>query len=350
MVRDSPWITKATMTDFVYLLTSEWFLIKMIKKIYAVLLPLVLVGCQSTTPPDWYNVETVNDPNYIYSVGEGRSLNLAKKSALGQINEQLWTQVDSSFTKNDSFRKINDGALSYENVKSTVNAKSAQLTLIGTEYLRSEQNDVAYYVQARVKRDNVKAQILTEIDQIESNAEVELKNLSHQDRLTWWLENNNLEDELADLYVRIGILSTMNEKRAVDITYLPTLVAEVDQVKSSILVYIKPDVNDKKSAAFIAEKFGAVGINTTTRKSRSISHILIMNSDYRKNMVGDAFITTKVTELSLRNINGQTLSTSEVISTGNSVSNFKLSHEGAERHFSSQIEEKGIWTALGLQL
>ncbi|MEZ8140857.1 LPP20 family lipoprotein [Enterovibrio sp. FF113] len=322
----------------------------MIKKIYAALLPLLLAGCQSTTPPDWYIVETVNDPSYIYSVGEGRSLNLAKKSALSQINEQLWTQVDSSFSKDDSFRKINDGALSYESVKSTVNAKSAQLTLVGTEYMRSEQNDIAYYVQARVKRDNVKSQIESELSQIESNAEAQLKNLSHQDTLTWWLENNDLEDELSELYVRIGILSTMNEKGANEITYLPKLVATVDQVKSSIFVYIKPDANDKKSAAFVAEKFGAVGINTTTRKSRAVSHVLSMQSDYRKNMVGDAFITTKVTELSLRNIKGQTLSTSEVISTGNSVSNFKLSHEGAERHFSAQIEEEGIWKSLGLKI
>ncbi|OEE57681.1 hypothetical protein A1OK_17120 [Enterovibrio norvegicus FF-454] len=321
----------------------------MMKKIFAALLPMIIVGCQSTTPPDWYIVETVNDPSYIYSVGEGRSLNLAKKSALSQINEQLWTQVDSSFTKDDRFRQINDSSLSYENVKSTVNAKSAQLTLIGTEYLRSEQNDIAYYVQARVKRDNVKSQIESELSQIESNAEAQLKNLSHQDTLTWWLENNDLEDELSELYVRIGILSTMNENGANEITYLPKLVATVDQVKSSIFVYIKPDANDKKSAAFVAEKFSAVCINTTTKMSQSVSHILTMNSDYRKNKVGDAFITTKVTELSLKNNKGQTLSTSEVISTGNSVSNFKFSHEGAERHFSAQIEEKGIWPSLGLQ-
>ncbi|WP_394209183.1 LPP20 family lipoprotein [Enterovibrio calviensis] len=321
----------------------------MMKKIYAALLPMIIAGCQSTTPPDWYIVETVNDPSYIYSVGEGRSLKLAKKSALSQINEQLWTQVDSSFTKDDRFRQINDSSLSYENVKSTVNAKSAQLTLIGTEYLRSEQNDIAYYVQARVKRDNVKNQIESELNQIESNAEAQLKNLSHQDTLTWWLVNNDLEDELSELYVRIGILSTMNEKGANEIIHLPKLVATVDQVKSSIFVYIKPDANDKKSAAFVAEKFSAVGINTTTKMNQSVSHILTMNSDYRKNKVGDAFITTKVTELSLKNKKGQTLSTSEVISTGNSVSNFKFSHEGAERHFSAQIEEKGIWPSLGLQ-
>ncbi|WP_407333999.1 LPP20 family lipoprotein [Enterovibrio sp. 27052020O] len=321
----------------------------MIKRIYAALLPLIIAGCQSTTPPDWYVVETVNDPSYIYSVGEGRSLNLAKKSALSQINEQLWTQVDSSFTKDEQFRQLNSSSLSFENVKNTVTAKSAQLTLIGTEYLRSEHNDIAYYVQARVKRDNVKSQIESELNQIESNAKAQLKNLSHQDTLTWWLENNDLEDELSDLYVRIGILSTMNEKDAGDITYLPKLVAKVDQVKSGIVVYIKPDANDRKSAAFLAEKFGAVGINTTTTMTRTVSHVLSMNSDYRKNKVGDAFITTKVTELSLQNNKGQTLSTSEVISTGNSVSNFKLSHEGAERHFSEQIEEKGIWQSLGLQ-
>lgn len=321
----------------------------MVKKLVLSLLPLVMVGCKSTTPPEWYLSETVNHPDYIYAVGEGRSLNLAKKSALSQINEQLWTQVDSSFTMNEQFREINNSSLSYENVQSSVSAKSAQLTLTGAEYLNTDQNDIAYYVQARIKRTNVENQLKSDLNKIDSEAKAEINNLSHQDKLLWWLENQNLGEKLSEYYVRAGILSSMDEQVPSNTNQLFELVKLSEKVKSDLLIYIKPDSQDRKSAGFIAEKFTPLGISTTPKWSKSVSHTLIMDSEYRKGKVGDAYITTKVTQLSLKNRSGKTIASSEIIATGNSVSNFKLSHEGAERHFSQQIEEVGIWHSLGIK-
>ncbi|MEZ8145171.1 LPP20 family lipoprotein [Enterovibrio norvegicus] len=131
-----------------------------------VFFPVLFSGCQSTTPPDWYAVEQVNHPEYVYAVGEGRSLNLAKKSALSGVNSQLWTQVDSTFSMNDVYKRINDDSTSYETTSNKINAKSAQVTLTGVEYVQSEKNDVAYYAQARVGRDNIKSQLSSEIKQI----------------------------------------------------------------------------------------------------------------------------------------------------------------------------------------
>jgi hypothetical protein len=44
----------------------------------------------------------------------------------------------------------------------------------------------------------------------------------------------------------------------------------------------------------------------------------------------------------------KTISRSEIISTGNSVTNYKYSDEGAARHFNEQVKEQGVWIALGL--
>ncbi|KXF83444.1 LPP20 family lipoprotein [Enterovibrio coralii] len=319
------------------------------KKLSLILLPFLMVGCKSTTPPDWYFSEETNNPSYIYAVGEGRSLSLAKKNAVGQINEQLWTQVDSSFTQHDQFREINNSSLSYQNVQNTVNAKSAQLTLTGTEYLKTDKNDIAYYVQARIKRDNVESQLKSELAQINNDAKASLIKLTHQDKLLWWLENSDLSGELSDYYVRKGILSSMESDAGSSNSHLFDLIKQSDKIKSELLILIKPDSQDKKSATFLSEKFSPLGISTTQRWSRAVSHVLVMDSEYRKSRVGDAFITTKITNLSLKDTSGITISSYEIIATGNSVSNFNLSHEGAERHFSQQIDEMGVWSSLGIQ-
>lgn len=321
----------------------------MFKRLVFGSLALMLSGCESTTPPDWYVLETNSDSDYIYAVGEARTLNLAKKSALANINEQLWTQVDSSFSSDEQFRAINDESLRNENVRNSVNAKSAQLTFTGTEYLKTDQNDIAYYVQARVKRENVKDQLLAELSQIEEQSVRVIKNFSHQDKLVWWLNNRDLSDEISDYYVRVGILTSMGLKYDTENSQLIRLIPKVSQAKSDLYIYIQPGRQDKRSAAFISEKFNLEGISTTQKWSAKNSHVLKMDSEYRQSKVGDAYITTKVTQLTLKNKQGKTISSGEIISTGNSVSNFKLSHEGAERHFSQQLDEMGIWHALGLK-
>ncbi|MBE1273646.1 hypothetical protein EH171_01855 [Enterovibrio baiacu] len=314
-----------------------------------VLFPVLFSGCKSTTPPDWYAEEHVNHPEYVYAVGEGRSLNLAKKSALIGVNSQLWTQVDSTFSMNDVYKRINDDSTSYETTSNKINAKSAQVTLTGVEYVQSEKNDVAYYVQARVGRDNIKSQLSSEVKQIESAAKSKIENLSHQDKLLWWLDNRGSEVKLEDLYVRLAILSSLGCDEKNSVVYLPELLGDISKVKSELLVSIRPDKKDRKSAAFISERFSVEGIATTQSSSRQATHILIMKSEYRRGMVGDAYITTKLTDLVLKNKAGKTLASNEIISTGNSMTSYKLSQEGAERHFSALLEEAGIWQAVGLK-
>jgi 3-dehydroquinate synthase class II len=55
-----------------------------------------------------------------------------------------------------------------------------------------------------------------------------------------------------------------------------------------------------------------------------------------------------VSNVEIVNKESKTVSRSEIISTGNSVTNYKYADEGAARHFDEQIKEKGIWKALGL--
>ncbi|PMN89758.1 hypothetical protein BCT23_21840 [Enterovibrio norvegicus] len=327
----------------------NWIIRRTITLIFLGLLLVIPLGCQSTQPPQWYtDNNNVKNTKYIYALGEGRSLSAAKIAAISDINSQLWTQVDSSFSMNDVYRKINENSAYHESVNRKVNAKSAQVTFTGVEYVESDKNDFSYYVKARIEREKVKSQLLLGVGEIESVAKSKIENLAHQDKLTWWLDNQGIENKRKDLYVHLAILASLDNDYKYEIKYLPKLVDEISEVKSGLLLLIRQDKKDRKSANFVSEKLSGEGIATTKKLSRRTTHVLDMESEYRRGIVGDAYITTKLTNLIVKDKSGKVLSRNEVISTGNSLTNYYLSQEGAERHFSELLEEAGIWNAFGL--
>ncbi|WP_305809831.1 LPP20 family lipoprotein [Photobacterium kishitanii] len=122
-----------------------------------------MMGCQSTTRPDWYSNIAGNDIDYIYAVGDGRSLSSAKKSALSQINEQLWTQVSSSSAYIEQFKQVNDNQFSHQSADNRINTQSAEMIFTGIEFLQSAQDDAGFFVQARIKRENIKNQLKADL-------------------------------------------------------------------------------------------------------------------------------------------------------------------------------------------
>ncbi|MFS1430593.1 hypothetical protein LMH73_026615, partial [Vibrio splendidus] len=98
----------------------------------------------------------------------------------------------------------------------------------------------------------------------------------------------------------------------------------------------------------LGNQLSVFNIATSTSNQKIQTHILKVNSERRRNKVGDAFISTLISDVKVINMKAKTISRSEIISTGNSVTSFKYADEGAARHLNEQVKEKGIWTALGL--
>jgi len=318
------------------------------KSLFTILFSTVtLIGCQSTGSPEWYTKPPVNDENYIYSNGKGRSLNSAKNSALSQINSQLWTQVDSDFSMNESSRTINEKSLNSSYIDNNVNTSTAQISFSGIEYLKSEASEYDYYVQARIKRETIVKQLISDIERIENQAKNRLLALKHQDKFIWWMDNQDPEKQLSDIQVRLAILSGMDKQIDVDVIYTPQLIKQVSETGSDILVRIVNSKNDLKSSDFLASKLAKHGVMTTKKRSKKVTHALTLTSEYRQDKIGEAFISTKLTQLKLINSQGKLIANNELISTANSLTSYKLSKEGAERHFSAQIDELGLWQAMG---
>lgn len=319
-----------------------------IKHLFTLILSAaVLIGCQSTGAPKWYGSHPINDDIYLYADGKGRSLNAAKNSALSQINSQLWTQIDSEFSMNDSSRSINERELNSSYIDNKVNTSTAQISFSGIEYTKSQVNESSYFVQARIKRTAIEEQLISDITHIELDSKNRLNELKHKDKFIWWMENEDPQSRLDDIQVRLAILSGLNKRTDVAVIYTPKLVNLVPKTGSDILVRIVNSKHDLKSSDFLANKLAKHGVLTTKKRSNKVTHALTLTSEYRQSKIGKAFISTKLTQLKLVNSQGKLIANNELISTANSLTSYKFSKEGAERHFSAQIDELGLWQAIG---
>ncbi|NLS11997.1 hypothetical protein HGP28_03710 [Vibrio sp. SM6] len=315
--------------------------------LYVFLISILLVACKSTSIPSWYLVDETSE-NQVTAVGEGFSLKQAKLAALEGINSRLWTQVESSLSTKESVRNINEDEFISSYTNNDLKSNTSKITFNSVKFIKSEQAGDLFYVKASVSKDSLIDQMTKEIEMAEEDAKIQYKNKNSSDPIRWWLENRNIDEKVEYVFVRKSILSGLKHNIRIDTKFINKLYSEMDLYKGDILIRI--DNNSKsKHSLFVSEIINKQGIKTTRKKSKNNSHVLQIENIYREAEVGDAFIATVITEFSLKNRKGEIIGQSELISTGNSVTNFSFAKEGAERHFADQLANKGIWNSLNIQ-
>lgn len=248
----------------------------------------------------------------------------------------------------DTVRETNGNGFSNSLVDNKVNTKTESLTLNGIEYVQMEENDLGAFVEVRVKRSLVTQQLIREINDLNRKSEIELDALAHEDKLLWWLDNRSVYKTEHDASVRIAMLSSLKPSYKPDISSIEELTIVHQKLSSQINIRLSSDRESRKAIELLGNQLSEFNIATSTSKNKNQTHVLKVESERRRNKVGDAYISTLVSNIKIVNNKSKTVSRSEIISTGNSVTSYKYADEGAARHFDKQIKKKGIWTALGL--
>ncbi|OLQ72811.1 hypothetical protein BIT28_06380 [Photobacterium proteolyticum] len=311
---------------------------------------LTLSSCQSTAIPEWVTQPNVETNEHYFVVGQGRNILQAQNNALSQITKRLWTQVESSSYSRNILRQTN----SDENFQSLndlkIKTKTAPVILSGAHFTKSKKIDeYTYYVEAKISKSDIAYQLERELNEIEAEAKRQLHALSSTDPLVWWLRNRNVNQVRANALTRSTMLAAVSEQPS--LTWMPVvneLQRKVDAVKASTVIYIKGSKRDKWMIKMLANQLSQEGISTTSSPATQYSHEIIFDTDWRQQYLMEAYITTVSANLLTRSKNSSVLGSHEVIATGNSVSSYKMAQEGAARHFSHQLEEQGVWVALGI--
>lgn len=306
-------------------------------------------GCQNTPKvPDWYLSVEADDGEYYYSVGRGRSLNQAKKVSLNQISEKLWTQVKSSNKLREVVRSNNDKE-SYQTFNDfNIRTNSALLTFTGAEYLKSENSNEEFYVATRIKKSVIAKQLERELKDIDQTSKDQVNALQYEDDLLWWLKNRNTSERKKEILIKKSILSVMRPDLTVETANFESLLSKIKKVRDKIVFYVSSTRIEPRFNQFIKDTLTKEGLKTVSNK-RKATHFFMMSINHKQSKVGSAYITTVISDLSIKNKKQHNIASVEVISSGNSISNYAISSEGAARHFKQQIEESSIWQMLGVE-
>lgn len=319
-------------------------------KLSAIFLGLTLVAaCQSTSKtPDWYLNPMVTNAAELVAVGQGASLHQAKQKAMSALNQQLWTEVKSSGLSRNIANDIN-GQEHYQQLNDfSVNTKTSAVILNGVIFSKAQQAGDTFYVEAKVAKDNVKAQLIADIENYNSQAQFELGTLAQTDPLVWWLRNVDVSELESSMASRLSMLSALSSTNIIPNNLIPKLKARVAEVHSGIKVVIAATAQDRWMKKSITAYFTEYEIQVVDSDKDSFSHKLILDSDWRKNYISDMYISTVQVNLVLKNNHNLVVASNEIIANANSVTSFERADEGASRRFSAELEEQDFWKALGL--
>lgn len=316
------------------------------KRLSIIGMAAIQFACQS--PPEWAESQVkASDNRYLYGVGTGITPTGAQQSAVNQISAQLWTQLESTYRARDTQTSLNGRSHMSSVQDSQIRAATETLTFNGIEYPQRDKVNDVYYVQAMVDKAVFALQLQQELDTLNHNATQALQNAQYQDALLWWRSQSRITEYLHQAQVRVSLLSYLQPQSNPSLNSLRQLADKVAQVQSELLIYVKHSKQDKLLASLLTSKLNQQHIATTTFPSNAVTHTIELRTSRSQSYLSQAYITTQTLHVKTQNRAKRTLASNEIIATGNSVSSYSYAEQGATRHAISQVEQQGLWTALG---
>ncbi|MFA6144720.1 MAG: LPP20 family lipoprotein [Sulfurimonas sp.] len=302
--------------------------------------------------PSWYfNPPSDNETSW-YGVGEGNSLRQAKDSALSDIASKLSVTISSKVSK--SVTQSSTGMLSTYNQNVNVNQESEvkKMSFNNFEVVSSSQNDSKALVLVQVdKAKFLKDQLQTLTDTVK-----DLDGLQQAPQGKSILEQyqafKSMEPDVEKAKTIISILTTF------DIPFERTKMSQavndyrdsMDAVRSKIEFYINADNDSRYCSDVLKEALATEKIKTSRYLNRNNKNIVVVDLDTEvtsKQLYG-AYMVNARTSVSLKSTEGSTLSTFIVESRGSSSLDRATALKNASNNFKQQVNEKGIFTFLGI--
>jgi len=315
-----------------------------------VLIALGIALIASESVPSWYfNPPSDNETSW-YGVGEGSTLRQAKDSALADIASRLSVTISSKVSKNAT--QTSTGAFSSYNQNVNVNQESEvkKIAFNNFEVVSTSQNDSKALVLVEVdKAKFLKDQLQTLTDTVNDINGLQPKGKSV---LEQYQELKSMAPDVEKAKTILSILTTF--EIPFDRTKMAHAVSDyrdsLDTVRSKIEFYISADNDSRYSADVLKEALATEKIKIAQRFNRNNSNLVIINLDTEattKQLFNTYMVNTRTT-VSLKSKEGATISTFIVESRGNSSIDYATALKNASNNFKQQVNEKGIFTFLGI--
>lgn len=320
--------------------------------IFVILLNMFLAGCASKASapapveiPQWVQNPLGDTAESIYGIGEGYSLDSAKKSALRDIAGKLMTKISS-----ESVGRASDtDGQSSRSFQQKVNTQIEDTKLTSYETIRAVNMNGQYYVLIDMKRKVFIQDNKNELDEIEAKIAQELNGINSKNKLLQLVHYNQIITLTESAKKPLYLIQSVDSQFDVD-QYLKKYrqySLREKQLSQTTQFKIQNDSGLKKLAQGLenAMKVNGFQVNNNTKADAIIVITGAVNKTeaFSTKMVNIDFIVT------VKANNNQLISSKQFKVSGSSVSSYDAGETNALNQIKDKFNNKlDLYTMLGL--
>ena len=303
--------------------------------------------------PAWYLTPPAMTDEYLFGVGDGNTLEEARKSALENMISQLGITIASSY---ESTLNVHKGYREYFTKKTSHNIKSeiASLRISNYETLQSEKRAYNNYIMLiRSNKQQFTEGLIKELDQKVDKIEVQRMLLQNSDVLSRYQFYTEASNELNDMFSTLLVLNTLDATFQDDL-YMQTISAintELQALKEQMTFSF---VSDTDSTVFQEE----ISVALTDKKMHIIDekrvdndHVVIALHSTVNYALSHGFDIARVAlVIEAKDYQGKMIGGNRMNLTGHATQGKAVALENASRKFRDLIKKDGLGLTLGIKL
>jgi len=127
--------------------------------------------------PSWYLNPPANNGSFLYGVGEGSNINIAKAAALSFVSESLSLTVSSKLRKSESSSSYNGNENTYRSTVSSLKAQAKDMEFSEYKIVKNEQIGSRIVLLVEVSRHKLFADQKAKLDLYTKELKAEVKDI-----------------------------------------------------------------------------------------------------------------------------------------------------------------------------
>jgi hypothetical protein len=306
----------------------------------------VPVATETSSIPNWVQTPPSDSNIYIYGIGEGFSLDDAKKNGLRDIAGKLATNISSN---SESKSSDHDGNSS-QYFRQKVNTVIKDTKLSSYETIKTEQRKGQVYVLIAMSRAAFIKENQARLDEIGQQIQAQLTNVSSKNNLLQLVSYNKaiqLSVKAKDLIALLQVTNSKFKAKSYLDTYLSYQQKEISLTEKTQFS-LKSTAEMKPLLIQIKKALQTRGFQVDTgNKSDSIIEIVGVIA---KNEI---FSTKNVSikfEILVKTSRNQLVKSNSYNLNGSSGTNYSIARDGAFNQFTAKLKNKSdIYQLLGMK-
>jgi len=317
------------------------------------LVAFFFIGCGGTAKPEvisypsWYLNPPQNTSSYLYGVGEGSSITLAKASALSSVSESLSLTVSSELKKSEQSIRDNGVESTYTSVATSLRAEAKEMEFSDYSIVQNQQIGTKIILVVKVSRQRLFTDQKAKLELYSSALKAQVKSISKNatfKQAYLYQERAVKQHKLKSLAL---LTQTINPSFEINPYILQSReVGNASQnALNKIRVIIKGSAEGMVYIDAVKEGLNKAGIETVTHNANA--ELYIKNSFQTDTLYGFKIAKATLT-LSIKQ-NKKTISSNTIILSGKSQYSYEKAKSNSAQLLRNKIKQDSIFTILGVK-